>query len=60
MLVGIRAHGGVIPNSVADRLQAAGVNARHIEGDFGAYKAAGGEDCKGMKRVRNAPPGPKE
>lgn len=35
--------GGAISNSVVDRLQAAGVKARYIEGGFEAYKAAGGK-----------------
>ncbi|WP_018078335.1 rhodanese-like domain-containing protein [Thiobacillus denitrificans] len=35
--------GGTVSNSVVDRLQAAGVKARFIEGGFEAYKAAGGK-----------------
>jgi rhodanese-related sulfurtransferase len=35
--------GGSVSNSVVDRLQAAGVKARFIEGGFEAYKAAGGK-----------------
>ncbi len=35
--------GGEVSNSVVDRLQAAGVKARFIEGGFEAYKAAGGK-----------------
>jgi len=35
--------GGSISNSVVDRLQAAGVKARYIEGGIEAYKAAGGK-----------------
>jgi rhodanese-related sulfurtransferase len=39
--------GGSVSNSVVDRLQAAGVKARFIEGGFEAYKAAGGKiTCK--------------
>jgi rhodanese-related sulfurtransferase len=34
--------GGEVSNSVVDRLQAAGVKARYIEGGLEAYKAAGG------------------
>ncbi|OYW37272.1 MAG: rhodanese [Hydrogenophilales bacterium 12-61-10] len=34
--------GGSVSNSVVDRLQAAGVKARYIEGGLEAYKAAGG------------------
>lgn len=34
--------GGSVSNSVVDRLQAAGVKARYIEGGIEAYKAAGG------------------
>ena len=35
--------GGEISNTVVDRLQAAGVKARYIEGGLEAYKAAGGK-----------------
>ena len=35
--------GGEIANTVVDRLQAAGVKARYIEGGLEAYKAAGGK-----------------
>jgi rhodanese-related sulfurtransferase len=35
--------GGGVSNSVVDRLQAAGVKARYIEGGLEAYKAAGGK-----------------
>lgn len=35
--------GGSVSNSVVDRLQAAGVKARYIEGGLEAYKAAGGK-----------------
>jgi rhodanese-related sulfurtransferase len=35
--------GGTVSNSVVDRLQAAGVKARFIEGGLEAYKAAGGK-----------------
>jgi rhodanese-related sulfurtransferase len=35
--------GGAVSNSVVDRLQAAGVKARFIEGGLEAYKAAGGK-----------------
>ena len=35
--------GGAVSNSVVDRLQAAGVKARYIEGGIEAYKAAGGK-----------------
>jgi rhodanese-related sulfurtransferase len=35
--------GGSVSNSVVDRLQAAGVKARFIEGGIEAYKAAGGK-----------------
>lgn len=35
--------GGTVSNSVVDRLQAAGVKARFIEGGFEAWKAAGGK-----------------
>jgi rhodanese-related sulfurtransferase len=35
--------GGAVSNSVVDRLQAAGVKARFIEGGIEAYKAAGGK-----------------
>lgn len=35
--------GGAISNTVVDRLQAAGVKARYIEGGLEAYKAAGGK-----------------
>jgi rhodanese-related sulfurtransferase len=34
--------GGEISNTVVDRLQAAGVKARYIEGGLEAYKVAGG------------------
>jgi rhodanese-related sulfurtransferase len=34
--------GGEVSNRVVDRLQAAGVKARYIEGGLEAYKAAGG------------------
>lgn len=34
--------GGEVSNAVVDRLQAAGVKARYIEGGLEAYKAAGG------------------
>ncbi len=34
-------NGGAISNSVVDRLLAAGVKARFVEGGFEAYKAAG-------------------
>ena len=34
--------GGSVSNTVVDRLQAAGVKARYIEGGLEAYKAAGG------------------
>lgn len=36
------ARGGSVSNSVVDRLQAAGVKARFIEGGLEGYKAAGG------------------
>jgi rhodanese-related sulfurtransferase len=35
--------GSTVSNSVVDRLQAAGVKARFIEGGLEAYKAAGGK-----------------
>src|SRR5512139_193256 len=35
--------GGEVSNQVVDRLQAAGVKARYIEGGLEAYKAAGGK-----------------
>ena len=35
--------GGAVSNSVVDRLQAAGVKARFIEGGIEAWKAAGGK-----------------
>ena len=35
--------GGEVSNAVVDRLQAAGVKARFIEGGLEAYKAAGGK-----------------
>jgi len=35
--------GGEVSNSVVDRLHAAGVKARFIEGGIEAYKAAGGK-----------------
>ena len=35
--------GGGVSNSVVDRLQAAGIKARFIEGGIEAFKAAGGE-----------------
>jgi rhodanese-related sulfurtransferase len=35
--------GGTVSNDVVDRLQAAGVKARYIEGGIEAYKAAGGK-----------------
>ena len=35
--------GGSVSNSVVDRLQAAGVKARYIEGGLEGYKAAGGK-----------------
>ena len=35
--------GGGVSNSVVDRLQADGVNARFIEGGIEGYKAAGGK-----------------
>lgn len=35
--------GGSVSNSVVDRLQAAGVKARYIEGGLEAWKAAGGK-----------------
>jgi rhodanese-related sulfurtransferase len=35
--------GGSVSNSVVDRLQAAGVKARFIEGGLEAYKAVGGK-----------------
>ena len=35
--------GGAVSSSVVDRLQAAGVKARFIEGGFEAWKAAGGK-----------------
>ncbi|MCU0811446.1 MAG: rhodanese-like domain-containing protein [Thiobacillaceae bacterium] len=35
--------GGSVSNAVVDRLQAAGVKARYIEGGFEAYQAAGGK-----------------
>ena len=35
--------GGSVSNSVVDRLQAAGVKARYIEGGIEAWKAAGGK-----------------
>jgi rhodanese-related sulfurtransferase len=38
--------GGAVSNSVVDRLQAAGVKARYIEGGLEAYKAAGGKVAK--------------
>lgn len=37
------ARGGTVSNSVVDRLQAAGVKARFIEGGLEAYKLAGGK-----------------
>ena len=38
--------GGAVSNSVVDRLQAAGVKARYIEGGLEAYKAAGGKTSR--------------
>ena len=38
--------GGAVSNSVVDRLQAAGVKARYIEGGLEAWKAAGGKVAK--------------
>lgn len=38
--------GGSVSNSVVDRLQAAGVKARYIEGGIEAWKAAGGKVAK--------------
>ncbi len=38
--------GGSVSNSVVDRLHAAGVKARYIEGGLEAYKAAGGKVAK--------------
>jgi len=38
--------GGSVSNSVVDRLQAAGVKARYIEGGLEAYKASGGKVAK--------------
>jgi rhodanese-related sulfurtransferase len=35
--------GGAVSNTVVDRLQAAGVKARYIEGGLEAWKAAGGK-----------------
>lgn len=35
--------GGAVSNAVVDRLHAAGVKARYIEGGLEAYKAAGGK-----------------
>ncbi|HMA12231.1 MAG TPA: rhodanese-like domain-containing protein [Steroidobacteraceae bacterium] len=35
--------GGEVSNQVVDRLQAAGVKARYVEGGLEAYKAAGGK-----------------
>ncbi|MCU0937338.1 MAG: rhodanese-like domain-containing protein [Gammaproteobacteria bacterium] len=35
--------GGSVSNSILDRLQAAGVKARYIEGGIEGWKAAGGE-----------------
>lgn len=35
--------GGEVSNAVVDRLQAAGVKARYIEGGLEAYKTAGGK-----------------
>lgn len=35
--------GGGVSNSVVDRLHAAGIKARYIEGGIEAYKAAGGK-----------------
>ena len=35
--------GGAVSNDVMDRLQAAGVKARFIEGGLEAWKAAGGK-----------------
>lgn len=35
--------GGTVSNSVVDRLQAAGIKARFIEGGLEAYKLAGGK-----------------
>jgi rhodanese-related sulfurtransferase len=35
--------GGSVSNSILDRLQAAGVQARYIEGGIEGWKAAGGE-----------------
>lgn len=35
--------GGAVSNAVVDRLHAAGVKARYIEGGLAAYKAAGGK-----------------
>ena len=35
--------GGSVSNSVVDRLQADGINARFIEGGIEGYKAAGGK-----------------
>ena len=34
--------GGTVSNAVVDRLQAAGVKARYVEGGLEAYKAGGG------------------
>ena len=36
-------HGGSVSNSVLDKLQAAGVKARFIDGGIEGWKAAGGE-----------------
>jgi rhodanese-related sulfurtransferase len=38
--------GGSVSNAVVDRLQAAGVKARYVEGGLEAYKAAGGKVAK--------------
>ena len=38
--------GGSVSNSVVDRLQAAGVKARYIEGGIEGYKMAGGKVAK--------------
>lgn len=35
-------HGGSVSNSIVDRLRAAGVRARYIEGGIEGWKAAGG------------------
>ena len=35
--------GGSVSNSVLDRLQAAGIRARYIEGGLEGWKAAGGQ-----------------